>query len=156
MPTQVLYGPRLGRDGSLRLGCCAVIFDESRTKFLLTRRADNGLWCLPGGQVESGESVAEACEREVWEETGLRSRVKRLIGVYSNPDQLVIYPDDRKAFFVVLSFEAEIISGTLGLSDETTEAGFFSIAEMESMQMHGHHDERVRDAFKDLSEAVIR
>lgn len=156
MPTQVIYGPRAGKEGALRLGCCAVIFDETRTKFLLTRRADNGLWCLPGGQAESGESVAEACEREVWEETGLRSRVKRLIGVYSNPDQLVIYADGSQAFFVVLGFEAEITGGSLGLSNETTEAGFFSLTEMESMQMHAHHDDRVRDAFENSREAMIK
>jgi len=156
METQVLYGPRLGRQGKLRLGCCAVIFDESHTKVLLTRRADNGRWCLPGGGVESGESVAEACEREVFEETGLRSRVKRLIGVYSNPDQLVIYPGGEEVFFVVLNFEAQISEGTLGLSDETTEAGFFSLAEMEAMPMHARHDERVKDAFGEACEAVIK
>lgn len=63
--------------------------------------------------MEPGESVAEACEREVWEETGLRVRVKRLVGVYSNPDQLVIYPDGQQAFYVVLSFEAEVTAGSL-------------------------------------------
>ena len=156
MQTQVLYGPRLGREGKLRLGCCAVMFDETRQKVLLTRRTDNGLWCLPGGAVESGESVAEACEREVFEETGLRSRVKRLIGVYSNPDQLVIYPDGAQAFFVVLSFEADILGGTPILSDETTEVGFFSSAEMETMPMHAHHDDRVRDAMLNINEALIR
>jgi ADP-ribose pyrophosphatase YjhB (NUDIX family) len=156
MQTQVLYGPGLGKQGNLRLGCCAVIFDESGVKVLLTRRADNGRWCLPGGRAEPGESVTEACEREVLEETGLRSRVKRLIGVYSNPDQLVIYPDGGKAFFVVLSFEAEIVDGKLGLSDETTEAGFFSMEEMETMPIHGRHDERVRDAVANMQAAVIK
>ena len=109
--TQVLYGPRLGKEGQLRVGCSAVIFDENRKKVLLTQRTDNGRWCVPGGALESGESAAEACEREVWEETGLKVRATRLIGVYSNPDQLVIYSDGNKAFFVVLSFEAEIIEG---------------------------------------------
>jgi len=156
MQTQVLYGPRLGKEGRLRLGCCAVIFDESRTKVLLTRRADNGRWCLPGGGVESGETVAEACEREVLEETGLRSRVKRLIGVYSDPDQLVIYPGGEKVFFVVLCFEAEIFDGNLGLSDETTEAGFFSLEEMQMMPMHARHDERAKDAFYHTPEAFIK
>jgi len=148
MSTQVLYGPRLGKEGKLRLGCSATIFDKTREKVLLTQRTDNRLWCLPGGQVESGESVAEACEREVWEETGLRVRVTRLIGVYSNPDQLVIYPDGNKAFFVVLSFEAEIIEGKLGLSNETTAYGYFSLREMESMPMHGQHKNRVEDALR--------
>jgi ADP-ribose pyrophosphatase YjhB (NUDIX family) len=144
--SQVLYGNRLGKEGELRLGCSATIFDSKREKVLLTRRADNGRWCLPGGHAEAGESVAEACEREVLEETGLKVRVTRLVGVYSNPDQLVIYPDGNKAFFVILSFEAEIIEGELTLSDETTAYGYFSVKEMESMPMHGQHKSRVEDA----------
>jgi 8-oxo-dGTP pyrophosphatase MutT (NUDIX family) len=144
--TQVLYGPRLGKEGKLHVGCSALIFDSAREKVLLTQRADNGRWCLPGGQLEAGESVAEACEREAWEETGLKVRVKRLIGVYSNPDQLVVYPDGNKAFFVVMSFEAEIIGGELGLSNETTAYGYYSLAEMETMPMHGQHKDRVIDA----------
>lgn len=156
MLTEVLYGERLGREGQLRFGCSAVIFDATRTKALLTRRTDNGRWCVPGGAMEAGESAAEACIREVWEETGLRVSVKRLVGVYSNPDQLVIYPDGNKAHFVVLSFEAEILSGELGLSNETTAAGFFSVPEMESMPMHGKHKERVEDALLGLAEALIK
>lgn len=144
--SQVLYGPRLGREGEIRIGCSATIFDVKREKALLTRRTDNGRWCLPGGHLEAGELAAEACEREVWEETGLKVRVTRLIGVYSDPDQLVIYADGNKAFFVILSFEAEIISGELGLSDETTAAGYFSLTEMEDMPMHGKHKMRVEDA----------
>ena len=144
--TQVLYGPRLGKEGQLRVGCSAVIFDENRKKVLLTQRTDNGRWCVPGGALESGESAAEACEREVWEETGLKVRAIRLIGVYSNPDQLVIYSDGNKAFFVVLSFEAEIIEGELGLSNETTAFGYYSLEEMEDIPMHGQHKQRVEDA----------
>ena len=154
--TQVLYGERLGKQGKLRLGCSAIIFDTKREKVLLTRRADNGRWCLPGGGMESGESAAEACEREVLEETGLTVRVKRLIGVYSNPDQLVIYPDGNKAYFVVLSFEAEVMDGKLCLSDETTEFGYFSVSEMESMPIHGHHKQRVEDALAMIGEALIK
>lgn len=146
--SQVLYGPRLGKEGSIRVGCSAVIFDDTRRKVLLTQRADNGRWCLPGGQMEAGESAAEACEREVREETGLRVRAKRLIGVYSNPDQLVIYPDGNKAFFVVLNFEVEVLGGALGLSNETTAFGYFRLEEMESMPMHGEHKNRVEDALR--------
>lgn len=146
--TQVLYGPRLGREGELRLGCCGALFDTSRGKVLLTQRADNGRWCLPGGRMESGESAAEACEREFWEETGLKVRASRLIGVYSNPDQLVIYPDGTRVFMVVLSFEVEALGGELGLSDETTAFGYFSLQEIESMAMHGEHKMRVEDALR--------
>lgn len=146
--SKVLYGPRLGREGTLRLGCSAVIFNSNRQKVLLTKRADNGLWCLPGGGMEAGESAAEACEREVWEETGLRVHATKLLGVYSNPDQLVIYPDGNKAFFVVLNFEVEILEGTPGLSNETIDFGWFAVEEMDNMPMHGQHKSRVEDAIR--------
>jgi ADP-ribose pyrophosphatase YjhB (NUDIX family) len=146
--TQILYGTRLGKEGELRLGCSAVIFDDSRQKVLLTQRSDNGHWCLPGGHMESGESAAEACEREVFEETGLKVRATRLLGVYSNPDQLVVYKDGNKAFFVVLNFEAEVMEGNLGLSDETTDFGWFTLTDMETMPMHANHKHRVEDAMR--------
>ncbi len=153
--TQILYGERLGKQGKLRLGTSAIIFDENK-RVLLTRRTDNGQWCLPGGAMDSGESAAEACEREVVEETGLIVRVKRLVGVYGDPNRLVIYPDGNKAFIVALSFEAEIVGGELGLSNETTDAGFFSLTEMETMTIFVNHKLRVEDALLDQAEAFIK
>jgi ADP-ribose pyrophosphatase YjhB (NUDIX family) len=153
--TQVLYSPGLGKEGKLRLGCSAAIFDE-QGRILLTRRTDNGQWCLPGGGVESGESVAEACEREVLEETGLKVRVKRLVGVYSHPDQLVIYPDGHKAFIVALHFTADIVGGELGLSNETTNFGYFTLQEIERLEMLGRHKERILDTLGNSPEALIK
>jgi len=69
--TKVVYGDRIGKEGKLRLGCSAVLFGNERQSVLLTRRSDNGQWCLPGGMIDPGESVSEGCEREVFEETGL-------------------------------------------------------------------------------------
>jgi ADP-ribose pyrophosphatase YjhB (NUDIX family) len=153
--TQLLQGERIGRQGVLRLGCCAVIFDAPRKKALLTRRADNGRWCLPGGHVESGETVIEACEREVLEETGLAIKVTRLIGVYSNADLLAIYPDGQKVQVVVLSFEAEVQGGTPRLSPETTDFGYFSPTEMDDLSMHGRHRERVEHALLERAAPII-
>lgn len=153
--TQVLYGARLGKQGKLRPGCSAAIFDE-QGGILLTRRADNGQWCLPGGGMEPGESAAEACAREVFEETGLRVRVRRLVGVYSNPDQLVIYPDGNKVQMVVLHFEAQVMGGELGLSNETTDFGYFTLSEIEGLEMLGRHKERIVDTLGNYPEALIK
>ena len=153
--TQVLFGPRLGKEGQIRLGCSAAILDEDG-RILLTRRTDNGQWCLPGGRMESGESAAEACEREVFGETGLNVRVKRLVGVYSHPDQLVVYPDGNKAHIVALHFEAEIMSGELGLSNETTDFGYFTLAEIEGLEMLGRHRERIIDTLENHTDALIK
>ena len=154
--TQVLYGDRISKGADLRLGSCAVIFDETRRKVLLTQRADNGLWCLPGGKMESGESIEECCQREVLEETGLEVRAKRLIGVYSNRDQVVIYRDGNRVQIAVLSFEAQIAGGKLDVSEETIAFGYFTMEEIESMPMHGRHKERVADAFRNAPLPILK
>ena len=82
-------GDRIGREGKLSPGASALIFDQSTGNVLLTRRQDNGRWCLPGGGMDPGESAAEACIREVFEETGLEVKVKRLVGIYTSPDILI-------------------------------------------------------------------
>lgn len=153
--THILTGERIGREGKLRLGCSAVIFNEDK-KVLLTRRSDNGQWCLPGGAMEPGESVAEACAREVWEETGLRVGVLRLIGVYSDPNRVIVYPDGNKVHIVALSFEAKVIGGELGLSNETTEFGYFSLEEAAQMDIIGNHFDRVSDAIPQAKTALIK
>ena len=154
--TKVVYGDRIGKDGKLRLGCSAVLFSDDRQMVLLTRRTDNGQWCLPGGMIEPGESVAEGCEREVFEETGLNIRVTRLTGVYSNPDRLTVYPDGNKAHVIVLNFEAEKVSGELGLSSETTEVKFFPVAEAEQMDLFHGHAEHIHDTLTTNNSALIK
>ncbi|KAB8143475.1 NUDIX domain-containing protein [Chloroflexia bacterium SDU3-3] len=140
-----LYGERIGREASIRLGCSAVLLDAGGGRVLLTRRTDNGRWCLPGGGVDAGESVAEAVEREVWEETGLRVRATRLLGVYSSPDMLVAYADGNRFQLVALNFVVEQVGGELRLSDETTEYGFFGWDELEQMDIIDPHVVRLRD-----------
>lgn len=152
--TQILYGDRLGREGKIRVGCSAALINDEG-KVLLTRRLDNGQWCLPSGGMGAGESPSETCIREVFEETGLRVRVKRLVGVYSDPNQLVVYIDGNKVQIVAIHFEAEIMGGTLGLSNETSAFGWFSLEEMEGMEMLGHHKKRIEDTLAGKAEAVF-
>ena len=154
--TQILYGERIARQGKIRLGCSAVLLDLPKAKILLTRLADNGIWCLPGGMIEAGESVAEGCEREVWEETGLRVRVIRLTGVYSDPGLLIVYPDGNKAHIVVLNFEVEHLSGEPGLSSETTGVDWFPVHEASTMDLFHGHAQHIRDALAGKDTGFIR
>ena len=140
----------------LRLGCSAVLLDDTREKILLTRRADNGMWCLPGGMIEAGESVADACAREVWEETGLRVRVARLAGIYSSPHHLVVYPDGNRVHIVVLNFEVERLSGEPGISTETTAVAWFPVQEAMDMPLFHNHSEHIRDALAGNTAAFIK
>ena len=70
-PDEVLSGFEDNLDHiSPNAGANAAVFRDGR--ILLIRRADNGLWALPGGLVEVGETLAEAACRELLEEAGIR------------------------------------------------------------------------------------
>jgi ADP-ribose pyrophosphatase YjhB (NUDIX family) len=155
-PTVVLTGPRLARQGQVRVGVSAVLFSPDKDEVLLTRRSDNGMWCLPGGMVEAGETVSETCIREMREETSLEVRIVRLSGVYSNPDQLVVYPDGNKAHIIVLNFEVVKVGGSLSLSEETTEIRFFPIKEAAGMDLFHGHRQHLQDVLEGQSMAFIR
>ena len=153
---RIVTGDRIGRGAPLVAGCAAIIRDESRQRILLTRRSDNARWCLPGGRMESGESAAEACAREVLEETGLRVRVTRLIGIYTSPDFVIEYADGNRFQIVAMSFEAEIVGGQLQTTDETTEFGYFTPQQIESMDLVEHHVQRIADALANRPDAFVR
>ncbi len=153
---KLIYGDRIGRNARLSIGCSALIYDVAHERILLTCRTDNGQWCLPGGRMEAGESLVEACIREVYEETGLSVQVVRLIGVYSTPHRLVTYADGNQWQIVAHSFEAEVIGGELTLSDETTEFGYFTPDEIAKLDLMEHHRERIADALPKQEVTFIR
>ena len=153
---KIITGHRVGQNGSIRVGCSAVIFNQQDENILLTRREDNNQWCLPGGGMEPGESASETCIREVEEETGLQVRIKRLIGVYTTPHELIVYRDGNKIQLVALCFEAEIVGGELRLSCETTEYGYFSYQEIQEMDLLLNHARRIEDAYSGEVTTFIR
>jgi ADP-ribose pyrophosphatase YjhB (NUDIX family) len=117
----------------IRLSVSAVVWRDPLARrrgreLLLMRRSDNGRWGLPGGYVEKGESVAEAVAREVFEETGVRIELGRLVGVYSDPKRQVIdYGGGRRVHAVNLCFEARAVGqGEPTTPDETLELGYFA------------------------------
>jgi hypothetical protein len=82
--------------------------------------------------------------------------VKRLVGVYSHPDQLVVYPDGNKFQIVALHFEVEVTGGEAGLSNETSDFGYFTLEDLEGLEFLGRHQERVLDTFNNHREPVIK
>jgi 8-oxo-dGTP pyrophosphatase MutT (NUDIX family) len=139
------YGERIGATAVLRIGASAAVLDGER--LLLTKRSDNGEWCMPGGGIDPGERPAEAAEREVLEETGLTVRVTELLGVYSNPDVVVVYPDGNRVQVVGVLFRAESAHGVAGLSNEVTEVGWFTAEEAAELTLVANHRPLLPTAF---------
>jgi ADP-ribose pyrophosphatase YjhB (NUDIX family) len=112
----------------LRPGSNTVLINEAN-QVLLHRRADNGVWALPGGAMEIGESIEQCAVREMFEETGLHVAVKRLVGVYSDPKNYSIlrYPSGYTVHYLIVVFEVEQTGGELTISDESTELRYFDV-----------------------------
>jgi ADP-ribose pyrophosphatase YjhB (NUDIX family) len=156
MTVKIIHEERAGRMGQLAVGCSAAIMNSTNQKILLVRRADTGLWAVPGGYMEAGESVTECCVREVNEETGLQVNVKHLIGVYTNPHILLEYPDGNRLQIVVLYFLTEPLGDEMRVGDEVTGVGYFSRTEIEDMDISSFDRLRIADGFSFKGKAFIR
>jgi ADP-ribose pyrophosphatase YjhB (NUDIX family) len=143
----------------LRLSVSAVVWrDGARRELLLMQRSDNAYWGLPGGYVELGETVAAAAAREVFEETGVRVTVGRLVGVYSDPASMVIeYAGERRVHAVNLCFEAEPVgaTGAPTTPDEALASGYFSLDALPDPLVPIHRV-RIDDAAAGESGARVR
>jgi ADP-ribose pyrophosphatase YjhB (NUDIX family) len=74
--------------------CVGAVVHDAAGRLLLIRRGHDpgrGLWSLPGGRVEPGESAAQAVEREVREETGLDVRAGAPVGAVRLPGPGVVF-----------------------------------------------------------------
>lgn len=147
--------PDVSKVTELRPSVAAIIMN-AEGYVLLQRRSDNGLWGLPGGSVEIGESITEAIVREVREETGLAVEVERLIGVYSDPSfQVFRYRDGRIVHYINTLFACRVVGGALQTCDETLDLQFFGPARLPEGMLLTHRI-RVQDAVANRTAAFIR
>jgi len=65
------------------IGVGSIVFNDKRQVLMIRRNQPPamGLWSVPGGKLEAGESLADACQREVKEETGLDVEVSNIVAV---------------------------------------------------------------------------
>jgi len=116
---------------------------------LLIQREDFEVWCLPGGNSEAGESLAETAIREVREETGLEISLQRLVGVYSEP----------RWFYRGLhgaAFTAQVIWGNLKFQlEEVVDVRFFRIDELPEEMIFGNK-QQIFDAINGIGGSAVR
>ena len=122
-------------------------------KVLLVRRARppaNGLYSLPGGVVEAGETLHEALVREVLEETAMAVEPLGLAGFR---EAIVRDPQNRvERHFVILPFAARWISGEPRLNEELSEALWIEPAEVAGLPTTPGLAAIVAAAFEQLRE----
>ncbi len=108
-----------------RVGVGAIVIHEGR--LLLVKRASSpgkGFWAIPGGLVELGETVREAAERELLEETGIRVRAKEDFYVFDFIDR---DPDGGiKYHYIIIDFLAEYLGGEPKAADDVSDARWVS------------------------------
>ena len=108
----------------------AIVFKEN--KVLLVRRGKEpakGLWTIPGGSVKLGETLKDAAEREIIEETGIQ--VKAGAPVYSF--ELIERDDngDVQFHYYIVDLEAEYISGEITPGDDAEDAAWVTVADLQ-------------------------
>ena len=146
----------MGKIDQIKAGVAVIILNEEN-QILLQKRADVGLWGIPSGHIEIGETVSKAAIREIKEESNLDIKIKKIIGIYSDPDsQVFIYPNGEVVHFITTCFLAEIIGGELKCnSDESLEMKFFELQDLPRHLMK-MHPSWLKDALANRDRAFIR
>lgn len=131
----------------MKVGVNVAIMQNDQV--LLTKRKDFEVWCLPGGHIDAGESVAQAAVRETVEETGLNIRLTRLVGIYSIPEA--------KAWVnLIILFIGEPVGGVLKVQeDEVLEMAYFHLNKIPDKLLWGQR-QRIADAFKGHGGGIVR
>ena len=104
-----------------------VIVLDRQGRVLLQKRRDNGLWAIPGGYLEPGESFNEAAQREVREETGIEVGSLELLDIFSGKEFYYRYPNGDEVYNVSAAFVARNFQGKIAIDEESLEAGFFDL-----------------------------
>ena len=108
----------------------AAVVVRKDGRFLLVRRGrgpQTGRWSVPGGKVEPGESVEQAAVRETFEETGIRVRAERELGV-------VLVPAGPDLAYEVHDIAATCLGGALRAGDDASDARWVAPEELPRLE----------------------
>lgn len=120
----------------------AVVFDAQDRLLLIRRKFPpfKDRHALPGGFVERGETVEAAAARELKEETGLKAKTLRLVGIYSDPKR------DPRGHTVSVAFLIQVGAASPKAGDDADAAAF--IAGWRGKKLAFDHNKIVADALK--------
>lgn len=114
----------------------AIVAVDSKKRLLLVKRSvppKTGMWCLPGGFLELGESPEQGALRELKEETGLSGTIQSLLGVISSNSP-------RYNTVLLVGYLVNNYTGTLIAGDDASDASYFSPEELPKIAFSSHKD----------------
>ena len=146
--TDYLDDPDAPQANSIVVATSAYVIDD-RGRILMILRTDNGLWSLPGGGMEIGETVTACVARETKEETGLDITVTGVVGIFTNPTHVVAYPDGevRQQFSICL--RGRVVAGELTTSDESREVHWVEPDRVAGLVIHPEIRRRIERGLRD-------
>ncbi|HXL89136.1 MAG TPA: NUDIX domain-containing protein [Streptosporangiaceae bacterium] len=113
-----------------------VVVTNEGGDVLLIQRSDNGNWAIPGGAIDLGESLTQAAVRETREESGITCEVTGIVGIYTDPQHVILYTSNgeaRQEFSIVLT--ARAVDGDPTPSDESSQVRWVARDELADHQM---------------------
>ena len=114
-------------------------------KFAIVREKKEeiaGLWNLPCGGLEDNEKILDGAKREIEEETGLKVKMEKLIGVHHNPNRYGM-----NVFKFI--FLASVISGELHCPEDLHEVKWISLEDFKKMPRNELRDSAIAMAVED-------
>jgi len=133
--TDYYRDPAAPEANSIVVAVTAFILD-SDDRVLMIRRTDSGLYAIPGGAQEVGETISQAVVREVQEETGIDVEPSDLIGVYSDPEHVIAFTDGEVRQEFSICFRAHPTGGQLRTSNESSEVLWIGRSDLDSLNIH--------------------
>ena len=129
-----------------RVGVGAVVFRNEAV--LLVMRGQPpcaGEWAIPGGKVRPGETLQQAAEREIREETGIRIRAGEPVFSF---DLIERDPDGRLRWhYVIVDLQAEYLDGEIRAGDDARQAGWFEREALSDITLNSQTRELLRKRF---------
>lgn len=119
----------VGHARVMAVGVTVLLLNENH-EILVERRADNGLYCLPGGSLDLDETVLEGMRRELREETGIDCTDFTLFSIRSGSKTDFRYPNGDVTNYVDLNFIAHVQGKNIPLKSdgESTSLQFLSLS----------------------------
>jgi ADP-ribose pyrophosphatase YjhB (NUDIX family) len=148
------HNPDAPKANSIVVAVTAFVRDGAG-RVLLIRRTDNGLWALPGGALELGESVGGTAVRETLEETGVDVEVTGLVGIYSDPHHVVEFSDGEVRQQFSICFRARFLSGRPTPSSESSKVAWIARPDLDDLSIHPSMRLRIDHGYEQRAEPYL-